>query len=61
MMQAVLDALEQPYHQLARKQTAADQVVHSWERSSLQSATALRHLLHPARLLPPAHEASSIT
>ncbi len=52
VMQAVLDALEQPYYQLQEAQQDAKLQAHGPVWQGLQCATALRRLLHPCKLLP---------
>ena len=51
-LQAVLDALEQPYYQLLKVRQGAEMQVPGPMWQGLQCATALRRLLHPTRLLP---------
>ncbi len=51
-MQAVLDALEQPYYQLQEAQQDVELQEYGPVWQGLQCATALRRLLHPYKLLP---------
>ncbi|DBA85227.1 TPA: hypothetical protein ACH3X2_005930 [Trebouxia sp. C0005] len=52
LVQAVLNALEQPYYQLQEAQQVAKVQAHGPVWQGLQCATALRRLLHPDKLLP---------
>jgi len=51
-VQAVLDALEQPYYQLQEAQQDVELQAYGPVWQGLQCATALRRLLHPYKLLP---------
>ncbi len=53
IVQAILDALEQPYYQLQGSQAETEMQTPRSIWQGLQCATALRRLLHPSRLLPP--------